>query len=260
MDQTPNTINQKPEPKGLSLPVAIVLAAVIIGLALIVIRAPRTASQPTADTSIDITSLLQGVLASKAKLAIAPVTAKDHIRGATTPSVTIVEYSDLECPYCQRFHMTMEKVLENYGDKVAWVYRHYPLDCVDNTDSDCTPLHPKARNEAIASECAAAQGGNDAFWKFIDEIFAITPANNRLDPNELTATAQKIGLNTQTFDSCVANKTYADVVSSDAKGGLAIGVQGTPLSIAIDKDGNTYKIEGAYPYEVVSALIEKIAK
>jgi protein-disulfide isomerase len=114
-----------------------------------------------------------------------PVTAADHIRGNIGAKVTIVEYSDLECPFCKIFHATLKQIMSEHTDgSVAWVYRHYPLDS----------LHPRARKEAEASECAFAQGGNDKFWAYIDRVYEITTSNNTLDPLELPMIASYIGL------------------------------------------------------------------
>lgn len=105
------------------------------------------------------------------------VTSTDHIKGSISAPVKIVEYSDLECPFCKMFHATLQEVVSDpaYKDKVAWIYRHFPL----------TQLHSKAPREAEATECAAEIGGNDGFWKFVDKLNEITPANNRLDQAEI---------------------------------------------------------------------------
>ncbi len=103
-----------------------------------------------------------------------PVTSSDHIFGDVNAPVKVVFYSDLECPFCKSFHETMTQIMNSsYGKdgKVAWVYRHFPL----------KQLHSKAPKEAEAAECAAELGGNDAFWKFINKINEVTPANNKLD-------------------------------------------------------------------------------
>ena len=260
---TPEEHRHKKNSKELSLPMAIVLGAFIIAIALIVIKMPRSgsttaATDPNTLDSATIATMVNHILSTKNQTPVVPVSASDHILGAANPKVTIVEYSDLECPFCKAFDTTMNKVIQNYGTNVDWVYRHYPLDCVDDTSADCTPLHPKARHEAVASECAFAQGGNDAFWTYITKVFSITPSNNQLDPAELTSIASDMGLNMTQFGSCLSTDQYASVVSTNAKEGLKSGATGTPTSIIIDRLGNTYTVQGAFPYEVMSGVLDKL--
>ena len=118
-----------------------------------------------------------------------PVSSSDHIRGNVNAQITIVEYSDLECPFCKVFHGTMKQAMAAYGDKVRWVYKHFPLD----------QLHPKADKEAEAAECAGELGGNDAFWAYIDKVFEATPSNNGLDLALLPAIAQDLGFDITKF-------------------------------------------------------------
>jgi protein-disulfide isomerase len=102
-------------------------------------------------------------VSTSSDIAINPVTEADHLRGSQSAAVTVVEYSDFGCPYCQQFHQTMKQVMNNYDDsEVAWAYRHFPI----------PQLHPQAPRLARASECAADLGGEDAFWTFADEVFA----------------------------------------------------------------------------------------
>ena len=118
-------------------------------------------AQPYEVVSPNIKRILENDVESKLA-PIRAVTADDHIVGdINTAKLIIVEYSDLECPYCQRFHATMKQVMEEYKGEVAWVYRHFPL----------TQIHPKAMQAALASECAWEQGGNEDFWKYADKVF-----------------------------------------------------------------------------------------
>lgn len=110
-----------------------------------------------------------------AEIQIRPVSPDDHILGNADAKIIVVEYSDLECPFCKVFHNTMHQVVEKSNGDVAWVYRHYPI----------SGLHPKAFLEALATECAWEQKGNDGFWKYTDQLFKITPSNNKFDEKQL---------------------------------------------------------------------------
>lgn len=157
----------------------------------------------------------------------------DHIRGDINAPITIIEYSDLECPFCKIFHQTMLTIYEKYGQagKVAWVYRHFPL---DKPNASGQVLHAKAGPEADATECAALLGGNEAFWKLNDKIFAITPSNDGLDLNILPTLAKEIGLNETRFKACLNDKAIADKVEADYQNGIDVGVSGTPFAIMIN--------------------------
>lgn len=180
-----------------------------------------------------------------------PITLRDvandeHIRGDKNAPVTLVEYSDTECPFCKRFHPTMQQVVENYKGKVRWVYRHFPL----------TSLHPKASKEAEATECAAELGGNDKFWAYLDRIYEITPSNNGLEESQLPKIAEDVGLNRQKFEDCLSSGKYAKKVQSDAQDAQNAGGAGTPYSVVIGLDGTKTPISGAQPYEAVKAAID----
>ncbi len=178
-----------------------------------------------------------------------PVTiGRDHIRGDPAAPVTLVEYSDFECPFCKRFHPTLKRLVAESNGQLKWVYRHYPLD----------ELHPvKARKEAVASECAAELGGNDAFWKFADRFFELTPSNNRTDIDAvLPRIASEIGLDKTQFASCLASAKHDRRVAEDLQDAIASGGRGTPWSIIVSKSGKTYPLSGAQPYATVKQLVE----
>lgn len=180
---------------------------------------------------------------------MAPITSKDHIIGDPNALIKIVVYSDMECPFCKRFHSTMQQIMEEYGKdgKVAWIYRHFPLDS----------LHSKARTEAVASECANELGGNDAFWKYADRFFELTPSNNQTDiAAVLPQIALEIGLDETKFNSCLASKKYDKHIQDDLDNATATGGNGTPWSIVITANGKKYPLSGAQPYETVKQLVE----
>ncbi|OGA50978.1 MAG: hypothetical protein A3G24_02300 [Betaproteobacteria bacterium RIFCSPLOWO2_12_FULL_62_13] len=181
--------------------------------------------------------------------ALRPVSAgRDHIRGNPGAPVTLIEYSDFECPFCKRFHSTMKKLVEESSGQLRWVYRHFPID----------QLHPvKARKEAAASECAAELGGNDAFWKFADRFFELTPSNNRTDIDTvLPQIAREIGLNEAKFASCLASGRHDRHIEEDNQDAMASGGRGTPWSIIVSKNGKAYALSGAQPYAAVKQLVD----
>ncbi|OGC78225.1 hypothetical protein A2619_02680 [candidate division WWE3 bacterium RIFOXYD1_FULL_39_9] len=176
-----------------------------------------------------------------------PVVKDDFVKGNRNARFALVEYSDLECPFCKRFHATAQQMMTEYGDKVMWVYRHFPLD----------QLHSKARNESMAAECAAKQGGNDKFWAYIDKVYEITPANNGLDPAKLPEIAKELGLNVATFNTCLSSGEMKDAVEADYQSGLKAGITGTPGNILLDtKTGKTLLLPGAVPFETLKQSLD----
>jgi len=233
---------------NLGTPIAIVIAGAFIAGALFFSnQTPRVsgANAPQPQQAAQATGDLEKVK---------PVTAKDHILGDRNAPVKIVEYSDTECPFCKLFHSTMNQIMDEYGKagKVAWVYRHFPLD----------QLHPvKARKEAVATECANELGGNDAFWKYINRFFELTPSNNQTDIDTvLPQIAREIGLDEARFASCLESGTYDKHIEEDYQNAVATGGRGTPWSIVIAPNGKKYPLSGAQPIENVKALIETALK
>lgn len=181
---------------------------------------------------------------------VKPVSSDDHLIGDANAKVTIVEYSDFECPFCKSFHNTMHQVLATYAGKVNWVYRHFPI----------VQLHSKAPKEAEASECAYDQGGNTAFWAFADKIFATTGSNNTLDPAQLPIIAGQIGLDVDAFNTCLNSGVHTQDIADDVTAAIAAGAQGTPYSVIVTKDGKKIVINGAEPFESVKAKLDSVLK
>lgn len=173
----------------------------------------------------------------------------DHVRGdLDSAKIVMVEYSDFQCPYCERHHPTLQQVFDQYGDDIVWVYRHYPLS-----------FHPNAEPAALASECAAEQ---NKFWEFADAMFEGQTGN--LDGSAATAsafftsTAKDLGLNMSKFESCVSSKKYQDKVDADMASGSASGVNGTPATFinGVLVTGSTGKSVGAAPASVFTSVID----
>jgi len=171
------------------------------------------------------------------------INSNDRIRGDKNAPVTLVEFSDFQCPYCQRFHPTMKRVMDEYEGKVRWIYRHFPLG-----------FHQNAQKSAEASECAGDQG---KFWEYSDKLFENSKANgDGLHEKDLKKYAKEMGLNTDKFNKCLSSDKFAGKVKADMASGQAAGVSGTPGTILIDKDGNTELISGALPFAQVKAKID----
>ena len=182
--------------------------------------------------------------------AVSAISDTDHILGNPDADIVIVEYSDIECPFCKQFHVTMKQIIDEYGEsgQVAWVYRHFPL----------SQIHPNAPALAEASECVAELGGNSAFWSFLDEIFAVAPGNARFPLGQLEDTVSKVGVNTDAFNSCIESERHRAAVEAEFNNAIATGGQGTPHNVVITKDGQTIALPGAQPYATVKNVIDTI--
>lgn len=187
----------------------------------------------------------EGKLSESQAKKIPAISEADHIRGDRNAKVIIVEYSDYQCPYCKTFHPTMRQISEEYKDSVAWVYRHFPLD----------QIHPKARPAALASECVAELGGEDAFWGFTDKIFE---DQTRLD--NLASVVSMVGVSSGAFQNCLDSGKYKDKVEQVYQGGITAGITGTPGNLVINSKGDAWLIPGALPYASVKAVIEEALK
>ena len=171
----------------------------------------------------------------------------DWTRGNKNANIVLVEYSDYECPFCQRFHDTMSQVMEEYGDKVAWVYRHYPLS-----------FHANAQKASEAAECIGSLAGEEAFWKFTDNYFERTTSNGTgIALTELANMGAEVGANKVAVQSCLDNDEMATKVGNSFTAGSAAGVSGTPGTLVV-VDGEVQElIPGALPFEQVQQIIEK---
>lgn len=207
----------------LNIPTAIVIAGAIIAGAVIYTKSPVSSKPISNEPSIEQT--------------MKPITSADHILGNPAAQVKIVEYSDPSCPFCKTFHNTMKKIMADYGasGNVAWVYRHYTL---DKPDPSGNILHPNSGHEAQAFECAASLGGNDAFWKYANRLYEITPSvtgnsPKGLDQKELTNIAKFVGLNVDDFNNCLSSGKFKEKIDAEFTDGVNIGVSGTPTSVIV---------------------------
>lgn len=169
----------------------------------------------------------------------------DHIRGNPNAKVSVIEYSDFECPFCSRNHPTMQQIVDTYGDDVNWVYRHFPLG-----------FHSNAQKAAEASECAAELGGNDKFWEMADMIM-----EKGADNTQLESYAAAIGLNAAKFKDCLDSGRTAGRVQSDTAEGSTAGVNGTPGNIVLNNSTKESRmVSGAQPFSAFQAVIDEMLK
>jgi len=149
--------------------------------------------------------------------------------------IFVIEYSDLECPFCKRYHDTALKQLkEEYADndKVSFVFRHFPLD-----EPYTRALHPTATEAHVASECIARLGGNEAFFAFIDDMFE---SDDSTDLSKLTERATAAGVDATAFNTCYDNQDTEPIIAAAFQEGVEAGVQGTPTVYIQTNDGKTF--------------------
>lgn len=219
--------------QSLTVPLAILAAGAILALATYFSLAKPGAATHSGNPSL-----------------VRPVGASDHILGNPSAKAVIVEYSDFQCTYCKGFHETLSQLVANEGadGKVAWVVREFPL----------SEIHPNALAYAEAAECVAKVSGNDAFWKFADELFADQPA----DPNDLGSLALSAGAPGDSFASCYtdASSTVAARIQADRQNALDVGAQGTPYSLLLVSGKAPVVLEGAYTYDALKQLVDQALK
>ncbi|MBP9825371.1 MAG: DsbA family protein, partial [Thermoanaerobaculia bacterium] len=153
--------------------------------------------------------------------------------GPVGSPITIIEFSDFQCPFCSRINPSIDQAKQVYGDKVRFVFRQFPLN-----------IHPQAPKAGEASLCANEQG---KFWEMHDALFA---DQQKLSVPDLKATAAKVGVDVAKFDACLDSGRMAEIVARDLADGQAAGVSGTPALFV-----NGRFINGAVPFEELARVI-----
>ncbi len=159
-------------------------------------------------------------------------------RGGDNASITIVEYSDFQCPFCRQAEKSLKQVLKKYGDQVRLVYMDFPL-----------PFHPRAMEAAIAARCANEQG---QFWAYHD---ALLENPSGLSTTELKTAAAGLGLDPASFDTCLDDRKYESAVVADRSQGKSVGANGTPYFIV-----NGHGMSGAQPPSAFESVIDRKLK
>ena len=156
--------------------------------------------------------------------------------GSASAPVTLVEFSDYQCPFCQRVEPTLKRLRAVYGDKLRIVWKDFPL----------TQIHPQAVKAGEAAHCAGDQG---KYWELHDVLFT---KQQELQPDDLKRHALELGLDAAKFNQCLDSSKYAERVSEGVAEGGALGVNSTPTIFI-----NGRRLSGAQPYEVFAAVIDE---
>lgn len=176
---------------------------------------------------------------------VPPVSDSDHIYGEKDARISLIEYSDFQCPYCARFNATPKEVIEKYEGKVNWVYRNFPLNFHE----------PNASKQAVAAECAAKVGGNDMYWEYEEVLYTAGPTED----NDLVAAAEDLGMDGAEFKTCLGSGEFDELIKQQLEDGSKSGVTGTPGTIVLDTEsGDAVVISGAQPASAFEKVIDEM--
>ena len=173
-----------------------------------------------------------------------------HIYGDLNARFTLVEFSDLECPYCKKFHDSPKAVVDASGGAVNWQWKHMPLAFHD----------PAATVQASASECVAEIAGNRAFWVYLQQLFDETKGNGQ-GAGDLLGLAVAIGVNEEAFAACVQQDRHRERVAADVALAKGMGVTSTPVTFIVDnRTGRQVMLKGLLAPEAIVSTIRRMKK
>ncbi len=169
---------------------------------------------------------------------ITPISDEDYVKGSLNAPVEIIEYTDLECPFCLRHHGTVTQILNEYGDDVKYTLRHFPLS-----------FHQNAQKAAEATECAGLQG---KFFEMVEAVFEANESGS-MSVDTWKKEAVNLGLNVSDFNDCLDNGEMAAEIRNDMQAGASSGVEGTPATFI-----NGQMVSGALPYETFQSILDSL--
>lgn len=170
------------------------------------------------------------------------------IYGNEKARFTLVEFSDLECPFCRKFHDTPKKIVDMSDGAVNWEWKHFPLGF----------HNPMATVEAVAAECVREDAGNKAFWVFLEEIFNNSRGNGQ-GVASLDESIKTVGADVAKVKACISEGKFEKKVNEDMALGQRQGVTGTPATFVVDnKTGKVQMLSGAQPTEAIVAVIKRM--
>lgn len=239
----PTSNNSK---QSLLLPITVLISGVLIAGAIYMNRSSVPAQSITVEQQNAVNTD-----------AFVPVSKSDHILGDIDKAdVIIVDYSDLECPFCKILHETLMQVYSTFEPtgRVAWVYRHYPMS-----------FHSKAPKEAEAAECVAELGGEKIFWDYVHMIYANTPSNDGLESTQLGVFADKVGVDQVLFNNCMTSGKYATKIKESYDNALKLTKEEiSPFTVIVANgkviplvDNKGFGLGAALPYSSFKALIDQ---
>lgn len=187
-----------------------------------------------------------GLVNQATQAGVPRITALDHARGAADPSVVWIEYGDFECPFCKRYHSELQQLLAAYPDDVQVVFRHFPLDA-----------HTNAHEKAVASECAAELGGEEAFWAYHDMLYDRANSSGLgISLEDLPDFAVELGLSREAFESCLVSGRHDGRINSDLTTAQVAGVSGTPTTVIIAPDGTGSFVPGVIEFTQMQEVMD----
>lgn len=238
-----------------SLIFAILFATVVIAGSLIflALQFTSTSAQPSEDQIVNkvVEKLIAEIQGKEpeAKKTVPFINDTDHVRGNPSAPISLIEYSDFECPFCKQFHTTAKQIINTYS-QVNWVYRHFPI----------SRHEPNASLQAAAAECAGSLGNNEKFWMMADLIFQNTQGN-KTGPNQqqLMGFADQMEMNTSEFESCLSDPEIRQKIKVQLQEGVDVGVNGTPGNFLINNNTKeVIKMRGAESFDDMKVRIDAI--
>lgn len=234
------------ENEKLSMPVVIIslVIVIILGFMLVKSKIPQTKVLPTVAKNT-VAPVVQSAPPTEPTFdptTIPPITAKDYIKGSADATVSIILYSDTQCPYCRMFYPILKGFLDQNSD-VRLVYRPNPLN-----------IHPAGAFEEQAMDCANDQG---KYWEYLDAIYTSTDTENLTETTRFTGIATQLGLDKTTFEQCFTSKKYASNTAIYQTASSNAGITGTPTSIIIGPNG-TKQLRGAVPADALKAAVDSV--
>jgi protein-disulfide isomerase len=234
--------------KDYLLPASILIAAALIAGAVFFNAGKQTGNNNEENNVVGNEAKNPNVASERLPKNVRPISDKDHKLGPDSAPIKIIGFTDLECPYCKEYHLVLKQVMKEMPGKIQFILRNFPL----------AALHKQAKQEAIATECAANLGGENAFWNYVDKIFESTKSNDGLDLTLLPKFATEVGIDQEDFKKCLTSGKFDKLIQTNIDDGNNSGLQGTPYSVVIAPNGQYLPLNGYMPVEQFKTAMEEV--